>query len=159
MKIFGKSLSEYLHFQRAILGLVLVVGIARLGLSLAGVSNDVVKWLSLTALAVVGVFYYAIRVHTTGFGSYRHMLPLLVNQNLLAGAIIIVGLVIAITTGQDNIFSAPEFSGGQDGKTWFHAVAHAVVAVVASAGLWLVGSLIHFITRKVTPGTAAATAA
>jgi hypothetical protein len=35
MKIFGKSLSEYVSFEKGFLILILVVGFARLGLSLA----------------------------------------------------------------------------------------------------------------------------
>jgi hypothetical protein len=51
------------------------VGLARLGLSLAGLPNSTTKWLSLTVLTLLGVFYYGVRVHTSGFGSYKQLLP------------------------------------------------------------------------------------
>jgi hypothetical protein len=154
--IFGKSCSDYLRFQRVWLGLVLVVGLARLGLSLAGLPNSTTKWLSLTVLTLLGVFYYGVRVHTSGFGSYRQLLPLIFNQNALAQVIVIAGIVIGILTGHDNVFTAPEYSGGRDGKNWFHVLAHGVVILVLPLVGWLVASLVMWVTKKVAPRPAAA---
>jgi hypothetical protein len=152
MQIFGKSLTEYLAFQRVFLGLILVVGVLRLALSLAGVGNDTVRWLSVTVVALAGWLYYSIRVHTSGFGSYRHLLPLLVNQHVLAHGIVVIGLVIAIFTGQDNIYSAPEYSGGGDGKNWVHVAAHVGIGMIGfSLVLWGLGSLVMLIARKASP--------
>ena len=149
MTIFGKPLSEYLAFAKVILLLIAIVGVARLALSLGGVENATVKWLSISIMMLVGLVYYAIRVHTSGFGSYKQLLVLIVIQSILAQAIIIVGIVIAIFTGRDNIFSAPEYSGGSDGKTWLHAGAHLVFGVIVGSLLaWLVGSVIMFVTKK-----------
>jgi len=153
--IFGKSCSDYLRFQRVWLGLVLVVGLARLGLSLAGLPNSTTKWLSLTVLTLLGVFYYGVRVHTSGFGSYKQLLPLIFNQNALAQVIVIAGIVIGILTGHDNVFTAPEYSGGRDGKNWFHVLAHGVVILVLPLVGWLVASLVMWVTKKVAPRPAA----
>jgi hypothetical protein len=154
--IFGKSCSDYLRFQRVWLGLVLAVGLARLGLSLAGLPNSTTKWLSLTVLTLLGVFYYGVRVHTSGFGSYKQLLPLIFNQNALAQVIVIAGIVIGILTGHDNVFTAPEYSGGRDGKNWFHVLAHGVVILVLPLVGWLVASLVMWVTKKVAPRPAAA---
>lgn len=157
MTIFGKPLSEYVAFAKVFLLLIAIVGIARLGLSLAGVENATVKWLSISIVALVGLVYYSIRVHTSGFGSYKQLLVLIVVQSVVAQAIIIAGIVIAIFTGRDNIFSAPEYSGGGDGKTWLHAGAHLVFGVIVGSLLaWLIGSLIMFVTKKVVRRDAAA---
>ncbi|HEY2931277.1 MAG TPA: hypothetical protein VGK99_05975 [Acidobacteriota bacterium] len=150
MKIFDKELSEYVSFQKVILTLIVIVGLVRLGLSLAGVSNSVARWFSITALVLIGLVYYSIRIATTGFGSYRHLLPLLFIQNAVATLIIVAAIALAIFTGHDNIFSAPEYSGGGDGKTWGHIGAHVLLgAIIAPLIGWLIGSLILFITRKV----------
>ena len=77
MTIFGKPLSEYVSFAKVFIVLIAVVGIARLGLSLAGVDNASVKWLSISIVTLVGLVYYSIRVHTTGFGSYKQLLVLI----------------------------------------------------------------------------------
>ena len=76
MNIFGKRLSEYVAFSMPLVVLILVVGIGRLALSLAGLPNSEVKWLSITVVMWIGVFYYAVRIHTSGFGSYKHLLPI-----------------------------------------------------------------------------------
>ena len=66
--IFGKTLSEYVSFAKPILLLIIVVGVV---LSLAGVQNSAVKWLSILATLFIALMYLAIRVYTSGFGSYK----------------------------------------------------------------------------------------
>jgi len=157
--IFGKKLSEYVRFQRVILGLILVVGLAKLALSLAGMPNSTTKWLSITVLTIVGVFYYGVRVRTTGFGSYKQLLPLIFNQNVLAHAIIVIGIVIGIVTGHDNVFTAPEYSGGGDGKTWLHVGAHVVLGMIVGSLLgWLIASIVMWVTKRVARRPAPAVA-
>jgi hypothetical protein len=152
MTIFGKTLSQYLNFQKYILLLILVVGLGRLILSLAGLPNSATKWLSISVVALIGLVYYAIRVHTTGFGSYKQLLPLIFIQSVVSQAIVIVGIVIAIYTHKDNVFSAPEFSGGTDGKTWLHAGAHLVVGVIIGPLVgWLIGCALLWVVKKVAP--------
>jgi len=154
--IFGKPLSAYVAFAKVILLLIVVVGVARLALSLAGVENATVKWLSISIVSLIGLVYYSIRVHTTGFGSYKQLLALIVLQGVVAQTIIIVGIVIAILTGRDNIFSAPEYSGGGDGKTWLHAGAHLIFGVIVGSLIgWLIGCLIMWVTKKVRKEEAA----
>src|SRR5438105_10891470 len=99
MTIFGKPLSQYVRFCKPFLILIPVVGIARLALSLGGAPNSTAKWFSVTALVWIGVLYCAVRVHTTGFGSYKQLLVLCALQNLLAQAVIVFGIVLAIVTG------------------------------------------------------------
>lgn len=149
MTIFGKRLSEYVAFCKPFLGLILVVGIARLALSLGGVPNSTAKWLSITAVIWIGVLYYSIRVHTSGFGSYKQLLPICVLQGLAAQAIVVPGIILAIFTGKDNIYSAPEFAFGGDGKTWIHVGAHLVLGTTIGPLIgWLIGCVIMFATKK-----------
>jgi hypothetical protein len=155
MTIFGKPLSAYISFAKPILLLIVVVGVARLALSLLGVENSIVKFLSISVVMLLGLVYFAVRVHTTGFGSFKELLVLIVIQTALAQAIVIAGIVIAILTHHDNIFSAPEYSGGGDGKTWLHAAAHLIVVIVGSLVAWLVGSVILFVTKKAVQRDAA----
>ena len=156
MTIFGKKISEYLAFQKYILLLIIAVGLGRLLLSLGGVDNSITKWLSISVVSLIGVIYYGVRVHTAGFGSYKHILPLVFIQSVVAQGIIIAGIIIAILTQKDNVFSAPEYSGGGDGKTWLHVAAHLIAGLIAVPLIgWLIGSIILFITKKVAPqGTA-----
>jgi len=152
MTIFGKSVSQYVRFLRPVLGFILVVGVVRLLLSLAGVSVAGVRYFSLTGAWLVGLVVCSITVHTKGFGSYKQLLGLVGLQSLVAQAFTAAVVVLAIATGQDNIYSLPEFSGGTDGKTWLHVGAHLFLAtpILTLAG-WLVGSAILFVTKKAAP--------
>ena len=150
--IFGKRFSEYVSFEKVVLWLIAIVGIARLALSLGGVPNSSAKWLSITVVTLLGAIYVSVKVHTAGFGSYKQLLPLLWIQTVLAHLIVAGSIVLGIVTHKDNIFTAPEYSGNADGKTWFHVIAHLIAGfIVAPLVLWLVGSLILLITKKVKP--------
>jgi hypothetical protein len=152
MKIFAKSLSEYVRFEKGFLVLVLLVGVARLLLSTLGVPNGTVKFVSLSVTLLLGMVYYAVKVHTSGFGSYKQLLPVLALPVILANLIVVAAIVMAIETGRNNIFTAPEYSGNVDGKTWGHVGGHVIVMVVGPFILWAVGSLIMLLTRKLTTG-------
>jgi hypothetical protein len=52
--MFGKGLSQYLAFQKAFLVLTAAVGLARLALSLGGLPDATVAWLSMNASRRVG---------------------------------------------------------------------------------------------------------
>ena len=151
MTIFGKRLSEYVAFSKLFIGLVLVVGIARLALSLGGVPNSTTRWLSMTVVMWIGVLYFSIRVYTSGFGTYRHLLPVLALPNFVAQSIAIVGILTSIITGNANVFSAPEYAFGGEGGPWVHLAAHVFVGTtIGSLAPWLIGCLFMFISRKLT---------
>ena len=150
--IFGKRISEYLRFQRVWLALLAAVGLARLGLSLAGLSDRTVMWLSMTVVGWAAIIYYGVAVHTRGFGNYRHLVPLIFFQMVLVQSIAVFGILLAIA-GVPNIYAAPEFSGppfARSTNQWTHALAHLTIGMVAPVLLWWgVGSLVLLITRKV----------
>jgi hypothetical protein len=153
--MFGKRVSQYLSFQKLFLGLIAAVGLARLGLSLAGLPDTTVRWLSMTVVAWAGVLYYGVAVHTRGFGSYKQLLPLMIFQTVLVQAIAVSGILLSIA-GLRNVFTAPEYSFGAQSQ-WLHALAHLTIGIVVPPLLgWGVGSLALLITRKVTPRPALA---
>jgi hypothetical protein len=76
-------------------------------------------------------------------------------QSLLGEGLVALAIVLAILTGTDNIYTAPEYSGGGDGKNWFHVLAHLVIAaVVLPLVSWGLSSLVMLVTKKVAPRTA-----
>jgi hypothetical protein len=153
--MFGKSVAQYLGFQKVVLALIVVVFLARLGLSLSGTPNATAKWISVTVVLLLGLLYYGVAVHTRSFGSYKQLLPLLFFQSLLAESLVALAIVLAIFTGQDNIYTAPEYSGGGDGKNWIHVVAHLIVgSVILPLISWGISSLVLLVTKKVAPRSA-----
>ena len=158
MTVFGKKLSEYVAFQKVVLLVVVVVGLLRLGLSLAGVADSTTKWLSMTAVAIAATVYYGIVVHTKGFGSYRQLLPLLVIQAVVANLIVIVGILISAATGKPNITTAPEYGGTTNPA--LHIAGHVVGGMIVGPLIgWAVASLVMLITKKVKPAPTRSAAA
>lgn len=145
--MFGRPFADYVRFQKVVLAVLAAVGLARLGLSLAGLPDASVRWLAMNAVLWAGVLYYGVAVHTRGFGSYRQLLPLLLVQTVLFQVIAVLGILLAIA-GFPNIFAAPEYSfPGQ--SQWVHAGAHLTLGVaVATLLQWGVGSLVLLITKK-----------
>jgi hypothetical protein len=153
--MFGKTVTQYLGFQKVVLVLIVLAFLVRLALSLAGTPNSVAKWISVTVVLLAGVVYYGVAVYTSGFGSYKQLYPLMLFQSLLGEGLVALAVVLAILTGTDNIYTAPEYSGGGDGKNWLHVLAHLVIAaIVLPLVSWGVGSVVMLMTKKVAPRTA-----
>ena len=68
--MFGKTVNQYLSFQKVVLALIVLAWLVRLALSLAGTPNASAKWVSVTSVLLLGVLFYGVAVHTRGFGSY-----------------------------------------------------------------------------------------
>ena len=145
--IFGKRVSEYLAFQKVCLAVLAAVGLTRLGLSLAGVSNAAAMWLSMNVVTWGSAFYYGIAAARTGFGSYRQLLPLMFFQMVVQQAIAVLGILLAIA-GYPNIYAAPEYSFGAQSQ-WLHVLAHLTIGLILpSLILWGAGSLAMLVTKK-----------
>jgi hypothetical protein len=150
--MFGKTVGQYLGFQKVILALIALAFLVRLALSLSGVPNASAKWVSVTVVLLFGVLYYGVAVYRKGFGSYKQLYPLMLFQSILGEGLVALAIVLAIVTSRDNIYTAPEYSGGGDGKNWGHVGAHLVVAfVILPLVSWGIGSLVMLVTRKVAP--------
>ena len=152
--MFGKKLSEYIHFEGWLLILIGAVWAVRLGMSLAGTSFSVTKWVSINIVLLVGLLYCSIGVQTSGFGSYKQLLGLLFLQTLVAHILIAAAIILGILTGVGNAYTAPEVFGGSDGRTWVHALAHLLAAVILPLIAWLIGSIILFVTKRLSPARA-----
>jgi hypothetical protein len=149
--VFGKKFSEYVQFEWWILTLIAVVWAIRLGLSLAGTTFEVDRWISINIVLLLGLIYCSIAVHLRRFGSYKQLFGLLLVQTVFAHILIACGIVLGIITGTDNIFTIPEVSGGGDGKSWGHVAAHAIAGFVLPVITWLIGSALLFVTKKSKP--------
>src|SRR5436190_19976132 len=87
------------------------------------------EWVSINLVLLVGVLYCAIAVQTRGFGTYKHLFPLLLFQTTTAHGLIGMGIILGIVTGHNNVFTALEHCGacGADGLRWGHDLGHIVV--------------------------------
>jgi hypothetical protein len=84
---------------------------------------------SINLVLLVGIFYCAIAVQTTGFGTYKHLFPLLLFQTTIAHGLVGMGIILGIVTGHNNIFTDLKHCGvcGADGLKWSHAIGHIVL--------------------------------
>jgi hypothetical protein len=124
--------------------------VIRLGISVAGTPFTEARWVSINLVLLVGLIYCSIAVHTSGFGSYKQLFGLLFVQNVFAHTCIALGIAIAIVTGRENAFTVPEVSGGGNGATWFHATMHLIAGFIVPVFAWIVGSVILFVTKKLS---------
>lgn len=135
MTMFGKSCSEYLRFQAPILVAMAIVGLLRLGLSIAGQPDSIVSFASVSAVGFAGIVYYGVRVRPSGLGSYRHLLPLVFNRGLVANGIAILGIGLAVM-GMPNIYDVQEFRGPfatAETTPLQHALAHMFIGTTIGA--------------------------
>jgi hypothetical protein len=149
--MFGKQFGNYVQFQYWVLILVALAFVSRLVVGMTGLPVATVKWISINLVLLVGLFYCSIAVHTRGFGSYKQLFGLLLVQNAFAHFLVACGIALAILTGTNNIYTAPEFFGGSDGRNWGHVAAHFLAALIVPVIAWLIGSVILFITKKIKP--------
>ena len=115
--MFGKTLTQYLGFQKVVLVLIVLAFLVRLTLSLAGTPNSVAKWISVTVLLLAGVLYYGVAVYTSGFGSYKQLYPLVLFQSVLGEGLVALAVALAIVTGRDNIYTRPSTAGAATART------------------------------------------
>ena len=158
--MFGKSLSQYVSFERPVLILIAVVWLMRLGLSTAGMPVSGARFVSVTGMLFLGSLYFGWAASQQGFGSFKQLYGANLVQGLFSQTLIAAAIVLAIVTGQDNIYTIPEFypaSAGNDpmglppdGKNFGHALAHLVLvgAIVGPIVGWLLSSAVHLVARK-----------
>jgi hypothetical protein len=152
--MFGKSLSEYIAFQKPILILIAAVWALRLALSLAGVPVSGAQLVSVTGVLVLGALYYGWAVSHRGFGSFKQLYGLNLVQGVFSQTLVALAIVLAMGLGRDNIYTTPEFYPPAqgvgvlglplptDGKSLGHAVEHIVVAGAIGFPVigWLLGA-------------------
>jgi hypothetical protein len=165
--MFGKSLSEYVAFQKPILMLIAAVWALRLAFSLAGVPVSAARFVSVTGMLALGSVYYGWALGQKGFGSFKQLYALNLIQGIFSQTLVALAIVLAIVMGQDNIYTLPEFyppSQGNDpsglppdGKNFGHALAHIVLAGAIAFPIigWLLGALVLLATRKSGPPASA----
>jgi hypothetical protein len=158
--MFGKTLSQYVAFQRPVLMLIAAVWLVRLLASMAGMPVAGAKFVSVTGVVLLGALYYGWAVGQKGFGSFKQLYGLNLVQGIFSQTLVALAIVLAMVIGQDNIYTIPEFyppSAGNDplglppdGKNLGHAIAHVVVVGAIAFPIigWLLGSVVHLATRK-----------
>ena len=158
--MFGKPLAYYLRLQTYALIAILGVFLIRLIMPALGVPDSAGKILSLTLIQLLALPYYALVAKREGLG-FRHLCAMGLIQGLFSQTLVALAIALGIATGQDNIYTIPEFypaasqaPGGPfpaDGKNWMHAGAHIVFAglLVLPLIFWAISSICFAVARRV----------
>ena len=150
--VSGEPTSQKALFRKVALAVLAVVGLARLGLSLSGVPDGVVRWLSMNVVAWLAAFAWGVVARRSG-GGYRRLLPFAFAQALVFHGIAVLGILLTIA-GLPNIYGAPEYSGPAAPNQWLHAAAHLTVGMLAVTLLWWgAACLSAFVARKLARAT------
>jgi hypothetical protein len=149
--MFGRSLPEWARFMRPVLVALVAVGLARGLLSVAGFDR-LAELASTTALVLVGSLYAGVRVAVSGFGSYRHLFPMVLVQGFVANLLSALG-VLAAAAGLSNIYATPEHSNLPNYLP--HAIGHVIGGLtLVPAATWILASAALLGTRALRRGAA-----
>ena len=118
------------------------VGLARLGLSLSGMSDGAVQWVSMNAVGWLAALAHGFAARK-GLGGYRRLLPFVFFQALVFHGIAVAGILLTLA-GLPNIYGAPASQ-----NQWLHAAAHLTLGMLAATLLWWgAASVSLFVSRK-----------
>jgi hypothetical protein len=93
--------------MRGFIAAIFIMGVLRFILTIAGVSNDIVRFFSMTGIIIVGALYFTMATETHKErlkASYWLILPYMVVE--------VVALGYTWISGRETIFHAPEYSFG-----------------------------------------------
>jgi hypothetical protein len=141
---------EHRTFRIAALAVLAAVGLARLGLSLSGVPDSAVRWVSMNAVGWTAALAWGL-VAGASVAGYRRLLPFAFSQALVFHAIAVSGILLTIA-GRPNIYGTPEFSGPAVQSQWLHAAAHLTIGMLAATLFWWgAACLSRLLSRKLAP--------
>ena len=120
-------------------------------MSVGGMPNSTVQFASITVVGLIGAIYYGLRVRRSGFGTYRHLLPLVFNQSVLTNSIAIIAIAIS-AMGVPNIYDSPEFIPpflSTVPSSLTHAMAHLFIGNIGGTlSSWGLASLAMLIAGR-----------
>lgn len=129
MKIFGRTLGEYISLLTPLFGLIAAVWALRLVLAAAGAPLALVRVVSVTVAGTLTVLLAAVMIHTRRFGSYSRLIVAVFLLVLWEQILIASAIAFAMATGRQNIYTAAEFSLHLEGHQLQHLVAHLTFGV------------------------------
>lgn len=110
MRIFGRTLREYIRLLAPLFGLIAAVWALRLVLAAAGAPLGAVKIASVTVAENVAILLAAVLIHTRRFGGYASLAVAVALLSLCQQVLISAALAFSMATGTHNIYTAPEFN-------------------------------------------------
>jgi hypothetical protein len=144
MKIGGHGLGDHIRLLGPLLVLVAAVWALRIVLYAAGAPPFVLHIVSVSLASAACTLLVGIMVHSRRFGSYTNVVAAVFLLSCWQQLLISAAILFTALTGLQNVYSAPEFSFGQN--LWGHIAGHLTFgigsgtilgAVMGCAVLWM----------------------
>ena len=155
--LFGKPFGEYVHFVRWGILLQVLMGMVRVGVGALGVPYE--KGTHLTSLTILTLFlavYFGFAGAHSGFGRYRHLLPLVGLLALTMFGLIISGIFLNAYLYVPGYFHAPGH-GFVPGEMTApaHVIGHLTAIIPANVIFYLLSCVSFFVTSRLHSSSAA----
>ena len=149
MSLFGKSLNDYMRFVRTGVIAILAMGVLRFIVGASGVPYDRVTHLvSMTFVTLLATFIYGQRAKASGFGGYRHLLPVAFLLAATMYGFIIAAILVEGLGGIHGYFHAPGAGQAPAGMgIGDHIVGQLIVLSISVVVLCVVASLGFLLSR------------
>jgi len=153
MRIGRRGLLDHLRLLGPLFALIGAVWALRMILSAAGATGWLLGIVSMTTAGAVSVLLAAFLIHIRRFGSYASVVAASLLLSAWGQLLIIVSIVFSVLTGQENIYTAAEFSiPGDDPLHLRHIVGHLIVSVpIGTLVGALEGCVVFWLLRIVMP--------
>ncbi len=153
MKIGGYSLRQHIRLLAPAFALLAGVWALRWIVGGLGMPSWVLQAVSVTVTTSVATLLAVLLIHVRRFGSYANVVVASLLLNVWAELLIVCAILLAVTTGIENIYIAPEFSiSGNDPNQMRHMRGHLTfgigIGTLTSAAM---GCLLLFLLRRLVP--------
>jgi hypothetical protein len=152
MKVGGHRMREHARLLAPLFGLIFAIWLLRLVVGSMDASPRILTVLSVTGATSLSMLLAAALIHFRQFGSYPNVVVSSFLLALFAQALIIGAVVVAVITGTENIFTAPQFSVPNDPHHIKHIVGQLTFGIGSGTLLGsATGCLILFLLRILVP--------
>jgi hypothetical protein len=155
MRIGRRGWLEHLRLLGPLFALIGAVWALRMILAAAGVPGWLLGIVAVTAAGPVCVLLAAFLIHFRRFGSYANVVAASLLLSAWGQFLIIAAILFSVVTGQENVYTAPEFSiPGDDPLHLRHILGHLVLSTPIETLVGAVaGCLVLWLLRMVLPRT------
>jgi len=149
MTRYGQRLARYARFVRVGMALIVLIGLARFAAGVTGVPYErATHLLSVTITTMVLAVVYGGRAAATGFGGYRHLLPMVVMLALAMYGFIVAAILVEGLGGIHGYFHAPGRGLAPGGMSVLSHIGGQLLAMTFSIGpFWLLAAVGFALSR------------
>jgi len=149
MTRYGKRLARYARFVGVGMALIILIGLARFAAGVLGVPYERGTHLvSITITTMVLAVVYGARVAATGFGTYRHLLPMVVMLALTMYGFIVAAILVEGLGEIHGYFHAPGQGLAPGGMSVLDHIGGQLLAMTLSIGpFWLLAAVGFAVSR------------